>query len=381
MQHDRIETAERGAALWLGDMRAQAANGKHRDLVFELRTLDGVTRCFSWPLPDWESDAERKLVREYLAAAVFNKLSCFGGERLCLCLPEEDPELLSLLQELRELFQLEETERTGYGKVIQIADRLCRAAGKERFRLEWETRAPSEQHPIPEQRPAIELQTRLRTLTQAAASAFCCGIDVGGTDIKAAVSHRGRLLCVKEYDWDPSGFQTAEELIDPICLLARLLRLAPLCGEKELFQNALRRSAGITEIREAVEALEKSVDLSSFSFDGVGLSFPDVVMHDRILGGETPKTRGMRENPALVYETEFAKIGQLGERLGSLCRPGVRVRIANDGNVAAFSSALEMACQGADIADGVFAHSLGTDLGTGWRRCSSQCPRCRKRPS
>ena len=119
-------------------------------------------------------------------------------------------------------------------------------------------------------------------------------------------------------------------------------------------------------MRETVEQLERERRLSLPLYDGIGLSFPDVVIDDRILGGETPKTRGMRDNAVLPYETEFAKIGRLGKQLETLCKPETHVRIANDGNVAAFTSAVEMTCQGFDVESGVFAHSLGTDLGTGW---------------
>ena len=46
-------------------------------------------------------------------------------------------------------------------------------------------------------------------------------------------------------------------------------------------------------------------------FDAIGLCFPDVVIRNRIVGGETYKTRGMRENAALDYEAQFAKITDL----------------------------------------------------------------------
>lgn len=50
----------------------------------------------------------------------------------------------------------------------------------------------------------------------------------------------------------------------------------------------------------------------------------------------------------------------------ALCLPDGNVKIANDGNVAAYTAAVEMACGGDQVQNGVFAHSLGTDLGTGW---------------
>ena len=74
----------------------------------------------------------------------------------------------------------------------------------------------------------------------------------------------------------------------------------------------------------------------------------------------------MRENRALDYETEFAKLAGLCERLRAYAREGGAVLNTNDGPMAAFTSAVEQAAAGAELSRGFFAHTLGTDLGTGW---------------
>ena len=62
------------------------------------------------------------------------------------------------------------------------------------------------------------------------------------------------------------------------------------------------------------------------------------------------------------------KLCDLKDAVLSRCAPGARCRICNDGSMAAFTAAMELAAAGEDalISDGVIAHSLGTDLGTGW---------------
>ncbi len=117
-----------------------------------------------------------------------------------------------------------------------------------------------------------------------------------------------------------------------------------------------------------MEAAEAAFGERIDVLDGVGVSFPDIVIGDRILGGETPKTDGMRRNTALDYEREFRKLSGLRTPLLGLCRKGGRVRLTNDGNMAAFSAAVELASSedAAAVGRGVVAHSLGTDLGTGW---------------
>lgn len=96
------------------------------------------------------------------------------------------------------------------------------------------------------------------------------------------------------------------------------------------------------------------------------MCFPDVVIRNRIVGGETYKTRGMRENRALDYEAQFAKITVLCDDLRAFVRPGGVVRNTNDGPMAAFTTAVEQAAVGKESSDGFFAHTLGTELGTGW---------------
>ena len=103
-------------------------------------------------------------------------------------------------------------------------------------------------------------------------------------------------------------------------------------------------------------------------FDGIGLCFPDVVVKNKIVGGEVYKTRGIRSNPAIDYESDLAELTDLDIRLQAWVRPGGAVRIINDGPMASFTAAVEIAASldAADVAKGVFAHTLGTELGTGW---------------
>ena len=46
----------------------------------------------------------------------------------------------------------------------------------------------------------------------------------------------------------------------------------------------------------------------------------------------------------------------------------------NDGPMAAFTAAVEQAAAGADVSRGFFAHTLGTELGTGWVRPDGSIP-------
>ncbi len=375
MLRDYLQRAERGEALWLGELR-EAFSGCDTSsrVLLRLTQCDGTEHDLVLLIPPWENAGERAFVLEYIAAFVFNLLSCFGGRELCFYLPKEDAALDALLGELDALFQIDREDRIGYGKVISIANRLNRAFGGEPFRFRRDSACRYTACKETEPERLRDLGERLRSLPEKANSTFSCGIDVGGTDIKAAISQDGNLLFTKEYDWDPASYGTAGEIVEPILLIARLLRLGAVCPEDLRFLSAVKEKKNLSKIRCAVSELEAEHKADLRRFDSLGLSFPDVVIRNRILGGETPKTGGLRHNPSVDYETEFAKLDQMRIMLQELCKPEGHVRIANDGCMAAFTAAVEMAAKGENVLDGVFAHSLGTDLGTGWLNEKGEFP-------
>lgn len=339
---ESLRALERGESLWLGEMRRSF--GEEKDALnawVRVALPGGGIREYRVPVIPPESGQEAGLLREYLRAHFCNILSACSACRLTVFLPGSAELVLRTLAE-EALSGLHES---GYDKALRVAERLCRAAGAPSFSgavLPLSAREPLPQTEIADCAP---LGPRLRRRAEQAERGLRCGLDVGGTDIKLAIARDGQLLLTEEYDWDPSRFSRAEEMIEPILSLLR--RGLDRIGPDERLQ-----------------------------LDSLGLSFPDVVIRDRILGGETPKTRGMREHDPAGYERELAELARLKERLEALCRPGTRVRVLNDGSMAAFSAAVELACSGEDAAveQGVFAHSLGTDLGSGWLQADGEVP-------
>ena len=379
MLSDLLRQAREDRPLWLPQLRAAFLEDETaRPLTLRLTEHDGTQRDFPCALPLWTSAEEQQFAAEYLYACVYNILAVYSGRELRLYFDISDGELCALYDTLDTVFQLGETKRRGYGKPVSIASRIAASYGGEAFHF---VRSDlSEYAPLPAHESAAvtaPLDEMLRGVCKKASGLAVCGIDVGGTDIKLAVSDGDRLICTKEYDWNPAAYKTAEEIIDPILWLTRLMRVCLAAGDPlpEDLREALKKDAPPDLIRESVETAEARLGDAVNVLEGVGLSFPDIVIGDRILGGETPKTDGMRRNTALDYETEFQKLSGLKDALLGLCRPGGTVRITNDGNMAAFTAAAELA-HSADTAlsDGVIAHSLGTDLGTGWLTAEGTIP-------
>ena len=350
--------------LWLPVLRQELASSPEAvEVLFSLTTCDGQIVNRRQFLPKWRTPAERELAREYLNACVFNMLSVFGGRELRFFPVEREDSILSLLEGLEADFR-----SGGLAKCIRVSDRINRSRGNAPFRFVPVGEAvPAFRAEVPA--PRFSLSERLRETAARAQGHCCCGVDIGGTDIKLAAARGERLVCVKEYDWNPSESASAEGIIAPILLLVRLMRVCLAAEGTALFsrlQDALRRDAPDEEIARAVALAEAELGERADVLDAVGVSFPDVVIRNKIIGGETPKTKGMRDH-APDYEAEFSKLGALDERLLTLCRPGGRVRMANDGALAAYTAAMELSHSpsGSELDGGVLAHSLGTDLGSG----------------
>ena len=362
-----IQKAKQGQSVWLPDVReALSGSAAAVPVIFSLTLCTGerVDRCHY--LPRWNTEEEERFAQDYLDACIFNTLAAYSGRELRFYPKERDESILHLLAGLEDRFS-----EAGLAKCIRVANRISRSFNGGSFRFVLDD---IENYSLPGKKaeaPSDTLTERLKRAAQEENRACCCGVDIGGTDIKLAAAKGEKLVCVKEFDWNPAESPTAEGIIAPVLLLVRLMRACLAAEGTELFAQlapALKKDAPLDEMELAVSAVESLLGSGIDVLDAVGLSFPDVVIHDRIIGGETPKTRGMRNNLARDYETEFSKLTALNEEIAALCRAGGRVRIVNDGSMAAFTAAMELAhsSDAGLIKKGVIAHSLGTDLGTGW---------------
>ena len=319
--------------LWLPELRKALKDTPGAEKVF-LRLTRGNAEDLDFEIwiPAAESEGEMTLVSRFVTATVYNILSVYSGREMCFYC---SPAVRELIADVPSSF----SKHTGLNKVVKIAQRIHGS-------LTFSFRPLSEYVPLKAAKAALEtpLAEKLCSLIGAAENACCVGVDVGGSDIKIAASVKGRLVYTEEYNWNPESSPTAEGIIEPI----------------------------LQAIRRAGERIKQS----GGAIDAIGLSFPDIVIDDAIVGGETPKTKGIRENPDTDTEMELKKIRELKKRLLSLCSPGGSVRIINDGNMAAFTAAVELAAGGnaEEISKGVLAHSLGTDLGTGWLQADGTIP-------
>ena len=367
-----LEAAEADRPVYICDVRDAFLRDGIRSFRLRATLYDGSTRRFSLKLPACSDREEEAFVEEYLNATIYNLLSALGAREIGVSFDPEDAFLASYTAKLDGIFQVNTpiASRTGYGKCLNVNQRvlssLCGTDVFFRF-----TVVPDEQEDacVPNAPEAGETPV-FAVLPARAEQGRFMGMDIGGTDIKLAASRNGQLCAFKEYDWNPAAFMRAEQLTAPLVMLTRLMRAAVSMAEagfsEDLPLSAFDRAASDAEIEAAIAAIEARLGNGIQNLDGIGLCFPDVVIRNRIVGGETPKTQGMRGNAERDYETEFRKLSGLNELLAGYVRPGGVVSNTNDGPMAAFTTAVEQAADGRKLSGGFFAHSLGTDLGSGW---------------
>ena len=364
-----LQQAARGENVYLSDVRRAFSKAESR-IVCQLSLVIGGDKRWEIRVPAVEAADELRFVREYFYATLYNILSTFGGTRMTLSIASEDGFARSLCDTLDDVFQVNspKSARRGYGKCLNVTDRINASQGKPKFSFV----VTQDQLPALPKEPEqhSDAVSACRDAVQKAGDACICGIDIGGTDIKVVGILGGRIAAVKEYDWFPAEMTHMEQVIEPILLMARVIRAAmslPNTAEAEALREQMLKKGVSNEAMQSAVDTCRSIYGEPVLLDGIGVCFPDVVIDDQIVGGETYKTRGIR-NAAKDYESEFIKLSFLQKMLLEQCKPGGRVHLSNDGSLAAYTAAVELAhsAEAESVVSGVFAHTLGTELGTGW---------------
>ena len=394
MLHTFLEQAKADQPVYITDVRNTFNSCGTRPFSLHLTMYNGDIRIFPLRLAETDTPEEEEFVSGYVYAMVYNLLSSLGGVKMDIYLDPADEKSVSLAESLDAVFQTDASKsvRSGYGKCLNVNERVIRTlSGTDRrfgFYIRDCARCVKSDCTPPMSEGSGGVEDRLRTLfadkeknadfealPAMAETRMLLGIDVGGTDIKLAAGVDGQLAVCKEYDWFPAGFTQVEQMTGPIMQMIRLMRAAAnlfKAGKKdELYADpaaslALEKDASTGQMEEGIRSMETMLADEPENFDAIGLSFPDVVIRNLITGGECNKFKGMRDNKDLDFEEQYAKVTALGDLLKTYVKPDGAVMIANDGPMAAFTAAVELAAAGADVSDGFFAHTLGTELGTGW---------------
>lgn len=388
MVKEFLKSAKAGEPVYINTVREafeSLADNEKQTMNCVLTLLENdEKRLFAINLPVLEGmePDEIDFTKSYVWAELYNILSSLGGKVMNIYVDSRNRALTELASELNKVFCVdsERKDRRGYGRSINVIDRmlgtLCPGEPGFKFTVSDISEMPVINAAI--RKPAKDSGIFVR-VTEKLEGKLICGMDVGGTDIKIVLVKDGKIDCYKEYDWFPASFKESSQLIEPICLIVRLIRAKASLDNLDAAQDikapfisevvkALDKHSTDEFMLAAVERAEEFLAGKYSEIDAIGLCFPDVVVKDKIVGGEVYKTRGIRNNPDIDYEKDFLKLTNLNDRLHELIKKDGAVNIINDGPMASFTAAVENAAAGSmeAVAEGVFAHTLGTELGTGW---------------
>ncbi len=335
-------------------------------------------------------------IKSYLQAEIYNILSSVGGKKMTFYMNQENQMIQRITEDLNDIFcvTLPRNQRRGYGLCLNVIDRMLETLNPTGESFSFVYKDLSQLPEVRESSVGSTTNTAIfKQVTQNLEDKIICGIDVGGTDIKVVAVKNGVIDCYKEYDWFPAKFTQSSQLIDPIIMIVQLIRLKlsldrcencttcdRKCDESVLLKQriltALEKEASDAFILDTIARVEGFLDHIHIDIDAIGLCFPDVVVKNKVVGGEVYKTRGIRNNPNIDYELDFKTITNLNNALQECIKNDGVVEICNDGPMASFTAAAELAAMGdmTSINHGVFAHTLGTELGTGWVQADGCIP-------
>ncbi len=394
MIHKLLRDAQAGKPVYITTIheafsRMDDAESERIVCVVDLLDQDG-RMAYELRIPRLKSRSgeEISFIGDYLNAEIYNILSSIGGRSMTVFVDTGNAALMKFVSWLDTAFCIDSprNSRKAYGRAVNVIDRMISAvhSGHAPFRFQIDDISHLPELPVTG-RTRVDTMAFFKACTEGLVGKAFGGIDVGGTDIKAVLVVDGHIVDYKEYDWFPASFTRSAQLIDPICLIARLLqaRLAihRLPRDKqEAYLSVVEEAMDKDASDDLMERVLRKLEQSGLSIDerltGIGLCFPDVVVKNKIVGGEVYKTRGIRNNPDIDFDADFSQLTHLDDRLRASVIPGGAVRIINDGPMASFTAAVEMAFSGdaPKVTDGVFAHTLGTELGTGWITESGAIP-------
>ncbi len=232
---------------------------------------------------------------EYVLATLNNALCALAPSRIDLhCEPSADGPVAEAIASLHAL-----DNASGVGILLKVAERIHGKAPTIQLHRRTSAGTPSEppqaNAPLP-QRPTPQ--------------GLVVGIDIGGTDLKVVGLVGDEVVYTADPVWElpPRDFESGFSYLEP---LRRHVRAA-------------KRAAGVP-------------------LAGVGVSFPDLVIDDEVVGGITSKTVGMRNRTGGFTPAYWAVFDRTIRPLARLLADdvGAPVRIVNDGvAVASFGAAV-----------------------------------------
>ncbi|MCM8774414.1 MAG: hypothetical protein NC820_06750, partial [Candidatus Omnitrophica bacterium] len=294
------------------------------------------------PVPITEN---KEVKRRYLFARIFNLIVTDSPWSIVIYAPKSLMDILkdikeSLFTSYPEIFEIVKRMHNNLPLSIQIKDLAELPKDMPTKQILYEKAVQSAQSKIK------EILSRIKEIP---ARRVALGIDVGGTDVKLVViDEEGRVLFDREHVWrtKPEAFTRFEmfketlEILSLFALLKVSLDKEPSLGEqhpdlKKQIEDIYKRfkdQASLEEIDRVIkDAEQKGIKILVPS--SIGISFPDIVSKDKIIGGLTSKTRKLREmhtQKGKLMDSYWQGFNEWIKPLGDLLSKALQERLSSD---------------------------------------------------
>ncbi|HNX91418.1 MAG TPA: ElyC/SanA/YdcF family protein, partial [Candidatus Omnitrophota bacterium] len=329
------------------------------------------------------SENAKDKLKDYLVSLVFNGLVTVGARDLSIYYDktskENDEDMVSRLSSVLAVFDnnpgsygriLETLKRINGGNQVVMAVKsrneysLAKKLQKIQFKMldkVVEGRAPQD---ISRVFPSVKR-----------GEGTYLGIDVGGSDIKAVMMKDGNILYAKKFAWMADGKETqpgllvkGQSFVDVMEVILNTMRLkyeldnmpkvqGRMADLKAKVEDLFSKPKEVAPAQQVFEIFEMAKALGVIGaynapLTAVGVSWPDIVAEDKIVGGDTSKTKGLEPG-------EFeGVITNLSDRISD--KSNVPVFIINDGNIGSFYMAVR------EGRGNVLTFASGTSFGPGY---------------
>ena len=124
-----LKRAQADQTVYVTDVRRVFDEVGEKAFHVHAHLYEGAVEVFDMSVPKWETEEQRDFVAEYIRAFLYNLISTLGAIRIEIYLDAADEGLRALAEGLREDFQLDldKTERSGYGKCLNVNERIVKA--------------------------------------------------------------------------------------------------------------------------------------------------------------------------------------------------------------------------------------------------------------
>jgi len=321
---------------------ASAYERMDRSLVHEM-TLDSVVDGQTYRMNISVPRQMTRTIDDYIRARLFNLFVITGPQQVTIYAPVA---LQTVLQQtVDNLFNSPQ----GYTPILERIAAVYEKNKKTAIVVKDVSAKPV--LPVNQQQIVGDLQQFLAKIKQITGVAV--GIDIGGTDVKLFILDEKNNQWTKKYSWDekPKNFSSLDQFkvyttkLATFMLAVYAYKTQTVVSDGALaarIDAALEKSDVKMAELEAIIAAIKAAGVTLVKPSSIGISFPDIIVNNEIVGGITSKTGTVRKKYGKdlngywnEFNREVRPLADLvsAELVKVFDGPAIPVAITNDGNV------------------------------------------------